>query len=419
MMRNLELEKFLQKPRRFGTEENKITQNLLEQELLKKNYPFETQTFFYEPIFNYHVLIEILLMMIYIWGLLNIFLIWVFEKDYYWSYFFWMLASILIYLFRTGFYHDFKSMIVKNSLRIPKDNMEKQKYLDNGLKSSSNIYAIKESNKKPNNMIIISANFDSASITLNQFIELLNKIEYILVPVMGALSLLYFLLVELNYKQILTMSIADIVLSLLIFLIFISIFNFFDIKQNRSPGAVNNGSSVIALIRFTDILKDLELMNTIVILAFFNGKEEQMVGSTAFCEFELPNLLEKYRIKKRNVSVITLESVGALKKQLYLRERFSFWVPFHYHQNLKFYLKNFGVFYDFILKEKLFSIRNSDHIPFMNRNYNSVNIFRDFPESNTKEDTSEKISEENIESILVFLKKFVEAKDLDLKFEVY
>jgi hypothetical protein len=418
-MNKSDLEKCLETPRRLGTEQNIITQNQLEKALIDKNVNTSTQPFFYEPVFNFNVLIEILFLFIYGWGLLNIFLIQVFKAEYLWSYLFWILASILIYLFRTSFYHDFGSIVIKRALRVPTDDIEKQKFSELGLKSASNIYCVKESIEKPNKMIILGANFDSASYTMNKIVEKLSKFEIFLVPVMGLLSIGYVFLIENGYNPIFILGIEIIVVILLLFLFLTTILNFFDFKQNRSPGAVNNGSSVIALLRLIDIIKGLNLKNTIVIAAFFNGKEDQMIGSTAFCEFELPKLIAKYKIKKRNVSTIILESIGAIKKQLYLRERFSLWIPFYYHQNLRFYLKNFGIFYDYILKERLFSNRNSDHIPFLLKNYQAVTIFREYPESNTQRDTSDKISEENIEAIIHYLKKFIEAKDQDLKFEVY
>ena len=417
-MSETELLKYLQTPRKIGTEQNRITQKLLAGTLKERGFDVKQQDFLYEPLLNFKLIVKIFSLLIYAWGIFNLILIFFSQIDLLWSLYFWFLSLLLYYLVRTTLFHDFDNILTKNSLKTSFDTSEKAKFKREGLKIASNIYIIKEPIENPTNLLILATNFDSASLSLKKLMEKSNKIEIILVPILAVLLIIQFFLFQLNDEQIILLFLSIVIILVLFFLFIASIVSFLSFKQNKSPGAINNGSSVLCLIKLLETLKGIDLKNTLLLTAFFNGKEENMIGSKAFCDNELLKILEQYNIKRRNVSFISLESIGAKLNQKFLKERISFLIPFLYHQNLKYYLKNFSIFYDQPIKEKIFAIHNSDHIPFLVRNYQAVNLFREYNEANTPNDIIENISEKNINSTICLLEKLIKAKDENLKFEI-
>lgn len=415
-MGDADLKQLLQSPRRIATENNIKTENKIVETLEEKGFSPKKNQFFFETVMNFHLIVEILYLMVIAWGMLNLFLIRQDHVDMIWSYFFWGLAMVMIYLFRTSFFYELERIIKNRAIKFPKDENEQNKMQDLNLHSASNIYIVIEPVNKPKNMILLGTNFDSASNSLNKIENTLLKSEVIALPVLG---LLVFILINVRGINKEFAALLEIIaFSLMVYLIIIVFLNFFNVRENRSPGAINNGATVLALIQFAEIIRNKKLKNSLIVIAFFNGKEENMLGTQAFLNSEMKKIKNQYNVNKKDVNVVILDRIGSKYENMRVSHEFSLWAPVFEHENLKYYIKNCAKFYDIKMEDPYFQSLKTDHIPFLIDHYNSVHISRKYQESNTKYDVIENISEENVKDTIEFLKKFISSKDDNLKFNV-
>ena len=109
----------------------------------------------------------------------------------------------------------------------------------------------------------------------------------------------------------------------MVYLIIIVFLNFFNVRENRSPGAINNGATVLALIQFAEIIRNKKLKNSLIVIAFFNGKEENMLGTQAFLNSEMKKIKNQYNVNKKDVNVVILDRIGSKYENMRVSHEFS------------------------------------------------------------------------------------------------
>jgi hypothetical protein len=270
------------------------------------------------------------------------------------------------------------------------------------LPTAKNIIIEKESAKKSNKHIIIGAHYDSISINYPAKFWIVTYIVSFIGPlILGIFYIILDVILFLSPPPLTPAASATVIVAMtLASIVSVFIIMWLGLKLgNESNGASDNASGVAILREIARVVKD-EKFNFKLSLIFFGVEEEGLLGSINYVKNNLDQL------KKENVMMISLDTLGT-DGQLTYASGHGF--PKHeYDQEIISEIDKAAKEADVDIKPKWFLYPSSDHAGFVFKGLKATQLFSNTIVANTRQDTIDNISPENLEKagkvVLQFLK---------------
>lgn len=270
------------------------------------------------------------------------------------------------------------------------------------LPNAKNIIIEKEPTKKSDKHIIIGAHYDSISINYPAKLWIIIYIISFIGPLI--LGIFYVILDIILFVTPIplppTASATVVVAMTLSSIVSVFIIMWLGLKLgNESHGAADNASGVAILREIARVVKD-EKFNFKLSLVFFGVEEEGLLGSINYVKNNIDQL------KKEKLMMISLDTLGT-DGQLTYASGHSF--PKHeYDEELISEIKKAAKDTSVDIKPKWFIYPSSDHAGFVFKGLKATQLFSNTIVANTRQDTIDNISPENLEKagkvVLQFLK---------------
>lgn len=180
--------------------------------------------------------------------------------------------------------------------------------------------------------------------------------------------------------------------------------------KNTYLGSVDNATGLTGLMKLASILKEVsekQSFDSDILFAAFNGEESGLFGSTSF--------VKQIENKYSSIININLDSIG-------IKDGGE--ISFTGEQNgskllsdsLQKIAKEKRIGYDILLEDS--ANLTSDHVSFLNANYNAINISQEyFDKIHTTDDNLSYVDTQSLQSAIEIVKIFVEQYDAE-KFEI-
>ena len=379
-------------PRLIGTEGWLKARKMIKDEFKSFGYEdkdIQTQDF-KSSLYVTNVLLRVLMIPILVIGFLIV-----------WSYFYFPLVSLIIsiiILFLLPFISKFASS--GGDYKEPKEGIESQ-----------NVYVkIKSNNSK--STIILMGHYDTKSQVLSivqrvicYVLLFIGAITCCILGLIGSILKLWFITNNIISISILVAGIITGIASILLMA---------NAVQNKSPGALDNGTAIATVLELSRIFKakDKPPKNVDLIFLCTDAEEQGVLGASAF--------INKFEDKfdKKTTFFINFEAPGA--KDVVLGLLTSFGMPKKQYTSKKLNLLALksAKLLDIEIKEKYWPIGLlADHNPMINHGYEATLLMTMAMSAgiHTPNDTMENVSKEKLEEAGLVSEKMIELFDEELE----